>query len=227
MHPDPSTEASRSALVYARIKRDLLAGAFPLSVRLRETRLAEENQVSRTPVREALSRLHAEGLVERHPEGGYAPAVPNLNEIAELYQVRAVLEEAALAAPNHDFAELASLRDDWRAISDEKPEADPGFVLLDEDFHLRLASSAGNGSLVSMLAGVNERIRIVRMHDFLTTARIEATIAQHLSIIDAVIARDGRRALPALTDHLSESMGVVQERAAAAIGRMLTAPRDR
>ncbi|MDY7106901.1 MAG: GntR family transcriptional regulator [Actinomycetota bacterium] len=215
-------------MAYAWIKRELLAGAFPLSGRLSTEKLAKELDVSRTPVREALSRLHAEGLVDRHPDGGYTPSIPDLDEIVELYEVRSVLEHAALARDDHDLAALAELGDEWQNLAEDIDSitADPEFVLLDEDFHIRLASSAGNRALVSTLGGINARIRIVRMHDFLIQARVEATIEQHCGIVAAVLAEDGDRARRALTAHLDESASVVHERAATAIARMLHGRRD-
>lgn len=219
---------SRSAVAYAWIKRELLAGAFPLSGRLSTEKLAKEIDVSRTPVREALSRLHAEGLVDRHPDGGYTPAIPDLDEIVELYEVRGVLEHAALERDDHDLAALRELSDEWQTLDEERDSipADPEFVLLDEDFHIRLAASAGNRALVGTLASINARIRIVRMHDFIVAGRVEATIEQHRGIVAEVLAGNGDGARRALRSHLDESAGVVHERAATAIARMLHGRRD-
>ena len=61
-------------------------------------------------------------------------------------------------------------------------------MLLDEDFHVRLAESAGNHELAVLLQAINERIRLVRIHDFLSPERIELTISQHLGIVEAVLA---------------------------------------
>ncbi len=230
--PDPATEAvvGRGAAAYDWIKQELLSGAFALGTRLAEERLARALDVSRTPVREALGRLHAEGLVERHPDGGYTPSVPDLGEIVELYEVRSSLEHAALDRGCDDAgrAALGVLRDEWVALADEDVvrRPDPAFVLLDEDFHVRLAAAAGNHALVGVLSGVNERIRVVRMHDFLSVERIEATIAQHLGILDAVLDGAPPAAAVALRAHLEESAAVVQDRAAQAIARMVRGTRE-
>lgn len=228
LYTSPDPEPTRTNLAYNTIKRQLLAGEFALSARLGEERLAGELGVSRTPIREAVSRLHAEGLLEHHPDGGYTPAVPNLDEIVELYEVRSILENAAIRRPGHDPAALRSLRDDWQALAEDADAAtpDPGFVLVDEDFHFRLAAASGNRSLANTLAVINERIRIVRMHDFLTSERIHATIEQHLGILAALLANEVDLAQRNLVEHLAESADVVQERAATAIARMLTRRRD-
>src|SRR4051812_4757508 len=90
------SKASRSEATHQALKRRLLIGEFPFGHRLGEERLASMLEVSRTPVREALARLHAEGHVQRHPEGGFEPAFPDMDRIAELYEVRKSLELTAV-----------------------------------------------------------------------------------------------------------------------------------
>ena len=123
-------------------------------------------------------------------------------------------------ATGHDPAVLEPLRDEWRALGDEVPGPDPGFVFLDEDFHVRLAAASGNPSLADLLRMVNERIRMVRMHDFLTEERVLRTIAQHLEIVEAVLVGDLTLAVARFGAHLGESMAVVEERATRALARM-------
>jgi DNA-binding GntR family transcriptional regulator len=172
--------ALRSEQAYAELKQRLLAGDFRLGARLKETKLAALLDVSRTPVREALLRLHAEGLVTRQPDGGYIPVVPDVPLIRSLYEVRAGLELQAIRRGGHDRDTVAALLDEWHALADDEPEAAPAFVLLDESFHQGLAEAAGNSVLADVLRQINERIRPVRMVDFLTPDRITSTIAEHL-----------------------------------------------
>jgi DNA-binding GntR family transcriptional regulator len=216
---------SRGERVFSDLKGRLLAGEFPVGRRLVEERLATLLEVSRTPVREALHRLHAEGLVVRHSEGGFLPAVPDVATMRTLYEVRVGLEIQALRRPatlgrTHDHVRLTDLRNEWVALSDDEPVASPDFVLLDESFHLALADAAGNPVLVDFLRTVNERIRIVRMHDFLTADRIGETIAQHLGIVDAVLLGDIELAVKRFDDHLTQSLAVVEERTLQAIALM-------
>lgn len=218
----------RRDLAYDRLKTGLLVGDHPLNRRLAEERLAADLGVSRTPVREALLRLHAEGLVQRSPDGGWYPTAPDVSAVHDLYEVRLVLELQGLRRPAqegrgaaHDPALLEPLRDEWRALSARVPEPDPGFVALDEDFHVRLAASSGNPTLADLLRMVNERIRIVRMHDFLTEERVRRTISQHLEIVEAVLVGDLTLAVARFGVHLGESMAVVEERATRALARMV------
>lgn len=221
--------ASRSDRVHAELKHRLLAGDFPLNVRIAEQRIGDLLQVSRTPVREALLRLLGEGLVHRGPppDGGYYPVAPDVLVAHHLYEVRRGLELQALRRPEttgtrHDRSTLLELQEDWRATAEEVHEATASFVLLDESFHVRLAEAAGNPTLVDFLRQVNERIRVVRMQDFLEVARIEATISEHLGIVEAVIDDDLVEAERRFCDHLDRSVAVVEERVTAALVRMAT-----
>ena len=222
------TPVSRAEQAYGELKERLLAGDFPLGGRLAEERLATLVGVSRTPIREALSRLHVEGFVTRLPDGGYGPSAPDLHSVRELYEVRRGLELVALRRPMetggmHDEERLLRLQEDWRSLdrSDTEPGPDPSFVLLDEDFHVRLAEAAGNHELVGLLQGINERIRLVRIYDFLTPERVQLTVEQHLGIVGAVLDRDLETAERRLSAHLSESLAVVEQRAATALARMI------
>jgi DNA-binding GntR family transcriptional regulator len=223
----PSPDRSRAAYAYDELKRRLLIGDFPLARRLGEVALGELLGMSRTPVREALSRLHVEGLVVRLDEGGFAPAAPDLHTVAELYEVRRSLEFTALHRGGHDPAQLEAIRADWAAMQPPGAEGEcgPEFVLHDEDFHLSLALAAGNRSLADLLGQTNERIRFVRMQDFLTADRVSKTISEHLGIVQALLDGESERADRRLRTHLFVSERVVEERAAVALSRMLSVSR--
>ena len=216
----------RRQLAYESLKSRLIQGEFAAGERLREEPLAAEIGVSRTPVREALARLESDGLVTRSTSG-YVPVVPDLHTIRELYEVRFALERWAITSPNrggepHDRDAVGELRAEWSAA--EVPGAEPAdgsFVRLDEDFHVRLAASSGNATLADHLRTVNDRIRVVRMHDFLTTERIRRTIDQHVRVLDALLDDHVDDAEVRLVENFSESLAVAEERAALAIARMV------
>ncbi len=218
-------EPSRGERVFLELKSRLLAGEFPLGGRLGEERIAGLLGVSRTPVREALLRLHAEGLVDRHPEGGFVPVVPDVTAIRACYEVRVALEVQALRRPaslatTHDAAQMEALLAQWRGFAESVPTTGSEFVLVDESFHLALAAAAGNAVIVEVLNTVNERIRIVRMQDFTTEDRIEETVRQHIGIAEAVLAGRADTAVERFGDHLEESLAVVEQRTLQAISLM-------
>lgn len=216
----------RRDLVHDRLRRMVLFGVFPTRERLAEERVAEMLGVSRTPVREAFVRLHAERLLRRYADGGFYVAEPDLADLRDLYELRIALELRGLTRVlegfgSHDVAVLEPLRDRWRHLEDDRPAPDPSFVELDESFHMALCRSSGNVALADTLETVNARIRPIRMHDFLTEDRIELTITQHLGIVEAVLGRDVESAVERLRVHVGESMEVVERRAARAITQMI------
>ena len=202
-----------------------MRGEFPLRGRLVEERLAVELGVSRTPVREAMRRLLSDGLVVRGPDG-YQVAIPDLARLRDLYEVRVALElrgvARALESPayRHDVTVLEPLRDEWRELWVDRPDPSADFVVMDEDFHVTLLRSTGNEVMTETLESINARIRPVRMYDYLTDERIEATIGQHLQIVEALLAGDITQAQARLARHVGESMEVVERRAAHALTQM-------
>jgi DNA-binding GntR family transcriptional regulator len=208
--------------VYDALKHDILEMTIAPGEPLDETRLSRRFSMSRTPVREALVRLHVDGLVTRHPDGGWTPVVPNLAAVRELYEVRIALEIGALRGPRrhgttHDRRLLDELRHEWQELAADPPPPDPAFVLSDESFHVRLAEAAGNRELAEMLRRINERIRSVRMRDFVTFERMTRTIDEHLSITELVIAGEIDVACDAFEQHLGKSLAVVEKRVAQAV----------
>ena len=229
LYTAPPTPRSITEYVYNALKHRLLLGEFALGRRLGEVAMADQLEVSRTPVREALTRLHAEGLVERLPEGGFAPVAPDLHTVRELYEVRRGLELTALHSEDgHEEPLLAVLLDDWRSLEQTTAQGHSGadFVLHDEDFHLRLAEASGNQSLADLLRHVNQRIRFVRMHDFLTADRVRRTITEHIGIVEALLTGDLVLTEERLLRHVAVSRRVVERRAATALSRMVNGTRS-
>ncbi|MYS36931.1 GntR family transcriptional regulator [Streptomyces sp. KhCrAH-43] len=233
LYTPPDTERHTSSapalplrdMVYGKLRAAVLDGEFGPRERLAEMRLAARFGVSRTPVREALARLLADDLIERG-DGGFFVTIPNLTQLRDLYELRVTLELRGIAraiddpSVRHEPAVLKAELDRWYAMRERPPEPDPRFVVQDERFHAELSRASGNPALTDALVAVSERIRRVRMYDFLTRDRVETTITEHIEIMEAV--RDGRlddghRALHA---HVGDSMAVVLERAQRAMTQM-------
>jgi DNA-binding GntR family transcriptional regulator len=219
---------SRSEQTYRQLRTLLMEGAIAPTERLAEEALAARFEVSRTPVREALARLQVDGLVERR-DGGLYLHVPSFDSLAGLYELRITLElrgiQRIMDDPElkHDVdminAELAK----WYEYRVTPPATDAGFVVRDEGFHAAILKSSGNESLVEALQTVNHRIRPVRMYDYLTEDRLEATISEHIQIGQFVLDGDLGAALLALKGHVEESRDVVMERAMRALPMMRSA----
>ncbi|MQY30099.1 GntR family transcriptional regulator [Nocardia aurantia] len=223
---------SLSEKVYRSLLRDLSAGAMSPSERLAEERLADIYGVSRTPVREALARLLADGLLERHADGLY-PYRPRLDQLADLFELRMILEGRGIQrviAGNATHDQLAVRRelDLWRARSERTPDPGPDLVVADEQFHATLLAAAGNASLVEALATVQARVRPVRALDVPAADRIAAMTTEHIRIAEHLLAGDLDTALVGLLAHITSSRDHVLARArqALALTRLGQAVRD-
>ncbi|MFD9546844.1 GntR family transcriptional regulator [Nocardia salmonicida] len=206
-----------AARVYDELRHDLATGELAPTERLRAERLAERYGVSRTPVREALARLQADGLVQRHPDGLYLYR-PRLNELDELFELRIVLESRGFQRiAEHDLPTVRAELARWLEYRDTPPEPGPDLVAADEQFHTELLRAAGNSALAEALAAVYLRVRPVRTMDVPTAERVAAMTADHITIAEQVLAGDDEQALHTLTTHIDSSRAHVRVRAEQAI----------
>ena len=222
---------SQAERVYAGLREQLLRGDLPAGRRLVEQQLAADFNTSRTPVREALRRLEGDGHIVRDPGGGLSPSAPSVKSMRELYEVRIAIEElvARRAATSGDRAGLEALERGWRELESgwqggrDVPRG-PDFVHVDEGFHLALAAASGNDVAEVLLRDMNDRIRILRVHDFTTDDRIASTITEHLEILACVLAGDADAAAAFMRAHVQRSALVVRERVGEALARMFELP---
>lgn len=208
---------TRADEVHHELRAALLAGAFPYGRRLVEEQLAERFNTSRTPVREALRRLEGDGHVVRDRSGGVRPNAPKVSAMRELYDVRVVLED--LAVRTADAEQLEPLHEEWTELRGEHDDS-PDFVYADEAFHEAIAIASGNRATERYLRDINERIRVIRIHDFTTPDRIEATIGEHLEILEAIGAGRTEAAAALMRVHIERSADVVEARVGELLARM-------
>ncbi|MFF5986910.1 GntR family transcriptional regulator [Prauserella flavalba] len=196
--------------VYVRLREEVLGGD---AGRLSEARLAKRLGVSRTPVREALTRLVADGLVRRD-EYGYSLVVPSLATVRELHEVTVAVElrglERCLEEPSlrHDPAVLTAELERWYALRAGPTPTPAEFVVHDDRFHATLLGSAGNAELVATLVTVQGRARHARLHYGLLDHRVEHAVTEHIEIAELVLAGELRAASTLLRRHLGPAPAV-------------------
>lgn len=192
--------------VFEEIRRRIVAGAWEPGERILEDQLAAELDVSRNPVREALQALAAEGFVELEPRRGARVATISPDRVAELFEVREVLEGlvAKLAAQRctaSDLDELRAVLDDGLRTADAKDLA--SLPALNTRFHQLLASIAGN----EMLAETIERLR--HLIEWIYSQRIAERAPQswdeHSRIVDAIASGDAADAERVARDHIARA----------------------
>ncbi|MGX1591361.1 GntR family transcriptional regulator [Glutamicibacter sp. NPDC055491] len=190
--------------IHAQLKDDLLQGAFQPGDALREVALAERFGVSRTPVREALTRLLHEGLLERRARGLFVKEI-DPEQIMQVYDLRILLEgqaaqEAASVRTEVDLMRLQALVDRDRALSD--PD-DATRLATNIEFHRALWRAAHNPVLEDLL----ERLATHQIHAPSSTlsvgSRWTESLHEHQCIVDNIRERDSAKACGLIQAHMA------------------------
>jgi len=216
------TRSVTSAARVADTLRELIVrGELAGGTRLGEVELAERLQVSRTPVREALSRLTAEGLIEVIPNRGARVATWTVTELEGVFDLRTVLEPTlAASAIRHasagDIEELDHLARRMLAVGSPGPHQDlDALVPLNSAFHDRLTALARQPMLADALAAAVRMPIVRRNFQAYDDQSLRRSLAHHLEIVAAAQAGDPDWARAVMTAHLRNAR-VVMIRAATA-----------
>lgn len=188
--------ASRSAEVYEQLRRAIVEGRIRPNERLIETELAERLSVSRTPIRESIQRLAADGLVESRRRG-WVVREHSAQEIQEIYEVRAALEGyaarlAAERATDDMLSNIAAIHSDY--IRELEHSTREHMVRHNDDFHDAIIAAAGNTRLAEQIRRSREYYVIHRITGFLADEDVRISLAGHQELIDALLVRDPDKA---------------------------------
>ena len=194
--------------VYHNLRRAILHGEMEPGARLREVEMAAALQVSRTPVREAISRLIGDRLVRELPTGGVEVA-DIMAEMHDVYAIREALECCAgrLAALRIDEAALARLETLLRASERIDYRDYRRRASINQDFHLTIATAAAAPRLTALINDFREFFLNPRWLSRQTETVARQSLRDHRAIIDALRARDGDRTERAIRLHLERSYG--------------------
>lgn len=190
---------------YEVLRERILTGSLAAGARLSVPALAEELELSRSPVREAVQRLVQEGLGTERPHSGAVVATPDLASLAALYEVRAVLEglSAESAARSGDEGLVADLERLHAAHAKAfRRRSHAAVIEADIAFHRRILVAAGNPELTRVLAPILERMALAMAAGELTSWPEEA-LAEHEAVLDALRAGEAPRARRAMVGHVT------------------------
>jgi GntR family transcriptional regulator, trigonelline degradation regulator len=213
---DRSAKTLREQTV-ERLRDAILNFQFKVGERLVERSLCEKLCVSRTVVREALRHLEAEGLVETLPQQGPAVAKPDINQAAQVYEIRAILEAEAArtAAQMADPSDVARLTAANTAIQAAFANGTIRDVLkATTAFYELLFTIAGKSVAWQLVQSLNARINYLRAMTISQPNRAADANAEMIRIIEAIARRDGKAAAKASFDHVEK----VKRLAMAALG---------
>ncbi|MFN8592802.1 MAG: GntR family transcriptional regulator [Thermomicrobiales bacterium] len=205
---------TKTALVYEQLRRAIVSGQLAPGQRLDQEWLAAELRVSRMPLREALLRLEADGLIQNEPHRSAVVAPLTVAELTDIYAAREAMEAMLAGAgtahgTGHDFTVMGE------AIAEQRAAIAVGdlarFVAADRDFHFTLYRASGYGRAVA----ITERLRDQADRYIWHYARYQSgavrSIAEHDDILAACRKRDVGAVGTLTRDHVNEGLQVLRQ----------------
>lgn len=191
--------------VYEHLRTAILEGQLEPGAELTEVALAEQLGVSRGPLREAIGRLAAEGLVTVSPRRGAVVRSLSKEEFLDLYQVREALERMAvqLAVPrltDEEFDGLTALNEEMAThATNNKVEA---FFEANRAFHARLLEASGNEKLQGLYQQLLDQLGRYRLRSLTLRGNLQRSVSEHKAILRAAKRRDAERAAQLMAEHI-------------------------
>lgn len=204
---------SLAQVAYEKLRQALDRFQYMPGDRFSENEVGAELGMSRTPVREALVRLQREGYISVLPKLGWVVNHFDFSVFEQLYDVRAVLECAAIdvlagaADVDQRLQDLCAL---WCIAPEQRLSEMTEVSRNDENFHMALIAASGNLEMARIHRDITDRIRIVRRLEFTRNYRIDVTYEEHSAILQALLKRDGLQAKNLLQKHILTSRDEVK-----------------
>jgi DNA-binding GntR family transcriptional regulator len=183
-------------------RRELEPGSW-----IDEVKLSQEYGISRTPLREALKVLAAEGLVTmKMRRGAYVTEVSE-QDLAEVYHLLSLLESdaAAVVAAQATDAELKELQKLHKELEGAARDRER-FFALNERFHMRLLELAGNRWRNQMVADLRKVMKLNRHNSLLKAGRVEESLQEHRAVMDALAKRDAEGVRARMQEHFRNGL---------------------
>jgi DNA-binding GntR family transcriptional regulator len=207
LQPNPPGRLPQSALyeqVAEKLRVRILSHALGAGSWIDEKALAAEFGISRTPLREALKVLAAEGLVTmKLRRGAYVTEVSE-RDLSDVFHLLALLESdaagvVAQAATAAQMSELEALHQTLEASAADRDR----FFAANEAFHMRLLELSDNRWRVQMVVDLRKVMKLNRHHSLFKQGRLEASLAEHRALMSALKERDPARAQAAMREHMA------------------------
>jgi DNA-binding GntR family transcriptional regulator len=193
---------------YAAVKEGIFAGRFPPGTRITEYEVVSASGVSRTPAREALRRLHSEGLVDMTPNQGAVVIDWSPADTDEIFDLRAALESygaarAAARATPEQIRDLEVLATRQQAEARERRDGHlERIASLNSQFHNQLQHASASPRLSRILAALLDASLIMKTFSHYTADDLERSAAHHLELVQALAKRDAEWAASVMRSHV-------------------------
>jgi DNA-binding GntR family transcriptional regulator len=215
---EPPADASKADLVHRRLKEEIELGELAPGTPLSELWLVERTGASRTPVREALRRLAAEGLVDLVPRQGARVSRVSLRSVRDLFVFRSLLEPAAMRQATEAAAADPAVRRAFAAMRTEftrvarrapSPARSRAFYDVADRFDRAIIGATGNEHLRRTIAELRTHTARLRNLSHVDPQRVEVSVAEHLRMCDALLAGDADAAAAAIAEHLAQTLETI------------------
>ena len=207
---------TRAQIVHETLRAEILLGTLGLGRQLVQDEIAARFEVSRIPVREALQKLVAEGLVELQPHRNAIVRKYSAAEIEDIFLIRSILEPkaAALACRRLTDADLAAMRqalDAMEAVGD--PPDFVSYLRWNREFHLTLYRAAGSPALTALLEHYTDQsTRFIHLY-LAATHTFDKAQTEHAEIYRACERRDPDILERVILDHVRQTLALLNESA--------------
>ena len=205
--PVPPAHGATVAFIVGELREDILAGRLEPGLRLVECDLTARFAVSRGPVREALRRLAAEGLIEHWPHRGAVVRRLGEREIRELFLIRIEMEALAarLGAATEDPGRRARFVAAIQPIYADAARNPCDYLKENAAFHDAVMALADNLQLRELAARLQLPLIMAQVSDVLTPAVLKASVREHRAVAEAILARDPEAASARMRAHLERA----------------------
>jgi len=208
----PLKRENLGSQVFEQLKGMILRGEILPGRRIVESEIALSMGISRTPVREAVHKLEAEGLLTPLSKGGYAVRGLTISDIEDTFDIRSILESFAgyLAAKRHTEGELIALE---MKIDEFQRYLDRGDLkrlsTVNTEFHEALYELSGSHRLIKMIHGLKDEIQFLRKIILNSEEMARLSNRDHREIVEAIQQRDAKKVERQLKEHILRGKGFV------------------
>ena len=193
--------------VYDQLRELIIYGDLKPGEYLTERALAEKMQVSRTPIRSAIERIEADGLVSYTPNRGMIIAEVSINKVVDFFELRSIIEShvvrklASRSKSSEDFKWLQDNLESQKVFVEQKDYI--SFTKADSEFHRKLVQTYGNGEMIQIMEKLQDRLFQLALNVLKKdNERICASYEDHRSILNYIMEGNGEEAAQKIVQHL-------------------------
>jgi DNA-binding GntR family transcriptional regulator len=192
--------------VYDQIMQAIRHGAIAPDDRIVQEKLAEEFEISRTPIREALFRMEQEGILELAGRGGFRIRKLDAQEIAEMYGARSAIEgfAARTLAETNDKGICDRLRDTIRQAEDLNEITVPAYFDANRSIHRAIVEATGNRYMLEFFDNIWNRGSSFTLFASIQLADLSKSLGDHMALIDAIETGNGSVAAEKMISHIRD-----------------------